>query len=44
MLAFYIMQIVEFLDYTNDNIKIINGSNIEHPYQCFFHILLKNIQ
>jgi len=30
------MQIVEFLDYTNDNIKIINNSDIKHPYQCFF--------
>jgi hypothetical protein len=30
------MSIVEFVDYTNDNIKIIDNSDIRHPYECSF--------
>ena len=30
------MSIVEFVDYTNDNIKIINNEDIRHPYQSSF--------
>jgi tRNA A-37 threonylcarbamoyl transferase component Bud32 len=30
------MSIVEFVDYTNDNIKIIDNEDINHPYESFF--------
>ena len=30
------MSIVEFVDYTNDNIKIINNLDIKHPYESIF--------
>ena len=30
------MSIVEFVDYTNDNIKIINNEDIKHPYESSF--------
>jgi serine/threonine protein kinase len=30
------MSIVEFVDYTNDNIKIIDNEDIKHPYESSF--------
>jgi hypothetical protein len=30
------MTIVEFVDYTNDNIKIIDNEDIKHPYESSF--------
>lgn len=30
------MSIVEFVDYTNDNIKIIDNEDINHPYESIF--------
>ena len=30
------MSIVEFVDYTNDNIKIIDNEDIKHPYESIF--------
>ena len=30
------MSIIEFIDYTNDNIKIFNNEDIRHPYQSSF--------